>query len=87
MEPSGRNGVNWGVHLEEDMTESCIKDHIPLRQVPIVLPERLSGGTFSTSFTSTGWSSADLIVCCGVPSRDGTPDGLLHHPSNGTVVE
>jgi hypothetical protein len=29
--PGGRNGDDWGVHLEDDMTESCIKDGIALR--------------------------------------------------------
>lgn len=27
----GARGADWGVHLEDDMTDSCIKDGIPLR--------------------------------------------------------
>jgi hypothetical protein len=29
--PGGRIGVDWGVHMEDDMTESCIRQGIPLR--------------------------------------------------------
>ena len=30
--PGGREGADWGVHLEDDMTDSCIKDGVPLRE-------------------------------------------------------
>jgi hypothetical protein len=30
--PGGRSGVDWGVHMGDDMTESCIRQRIPLRQ-------------------------------------------------------
>jgi hypothetical protein len=29
--PGGRSGDDWGVHMEDDMTESCIRDGVPLR--------------------------------------------------------
>jgi hypothetical protein len=29
--PGARNGGDWGVHREDDMTDSCIKENIPLR--------------------------------------------------------
>jgi hypothetical protein len=29
--PGGRSGSDWGVHMEDDMTESCIRDSVPMR--------------------------------------------------------
>ena len=29
--PGGRNGGDWGVHMEDDMTDSCITDGLALR--------------------------------------------------------
>jgi hypothetical protein len=32
--PGGRNNADWGVHMEDDMTDSCVMDKIPLRTSP-----------------------------------------------------
>lgn len=37
--PGGRESTDWGVHMEDDMTDSCIKDGIPLRQ-PLLSPSK-----------------------------------------------